>query len=171
MAFGLPLVGILLLVASERSSKATVGEKEPVPREFGPNLKLVASYEPLHLYIYANTDSTNKLADFAVLERHELLFSRLNQPSNIIETSHYEEGLVVLTTWRDGNERVLKRYMDAYENREASSGKHEARSPQYVYMDSDGDGQWDRFVANSTKEIYARSNLCWVPLPKRPNSR
>ena len=134
----------------------------------GKRLQLVAKYEPLRIYIYADTNSTNRLPDYAVFEGYEPVFGRENEPSNgVVEFTHCENGLEVLHTERDSHERVLKRYVDMYDTRSVNPMEHKFYSPKYVYIDVDGDGLWDRFAVDNEKEVYMRSNFCWIPLFKR----
>lgn len=116
-------------------------------------LKLVAKYEPLHLYIYADTDSTNKYPDYLICEGNNDLLYRENVESNRIETTHFENGYSVLVTRRDMKGNISRRTV-FYQN---SSGE-----TQYTYTDTNGDGLWDFFLDYTNRMYYVRSNLCWI---------
>ena len=116
-------------------------------------LKLVAKYEPLHLYIYADTASTNKHPDFLICEGNDDVVYRENTESNTMETTHFENGYAVLMTRRDKDGKVLRRMASYHDD----SGKM-----QYTYIDRNGDGLWDVFSDDTRGRYYVRSNLCWV---------
>lgn len=116
-------------------------------------LKLVAKYEPLHLYIYADTATTNKRPDYLICQGNNDLIYRENTESNTIETTHFEDGRQVLLTRRDQNGKILKRtvfYID------------DAWNLKYSYIDKNGNGLWDVFLDEHRHMYYVRSNLCWI---------
>ena len=128
----------------------------------GTKLKLVGRYEPLRIDIYMDTDSTNKLPDFAIFQGHELLIQRENGSSNTVETSHFEKGLYLLHTIYDEHGSILRLSL----NYSDKSGRQ-----KYAYIDRDGDGLWDNFITFRDKEsktstMLVRSNLCWIPIPQ-----
>lgn len=115
--------------------------------------KLVAQYEPLHLYIYVDTTSTNRSPDYLICEgSNDMVYSE-NIGSNKIETTYFENGYPVLLTRNDKAGRVLKRVITYSDS---------AGQMQCTYMDNDGDGLWDTFLNYAKGEYYVRSNLCWV---------
>lgn len=116
-------------------------------------LNLVAKYEPLHLYIYADTKSTNANPDYLICEGNTDLISRENMESNMIDTTYYENGIEALVIERNGNNKVLRRmvsYSDAVGNQ------------IYTYVDNHDDGLWDVFLDHNNEKYYVRSNLCWI---------
>lgn len=125
------------------------GEKKQPPL----GLKLVAEYEPLHLYIYADISSTNRLADYLICEGNDDVIYRENTKSNTIETTHFENGYQALLTRRDKDGKMLRRIASYNGN---SGGM------QYTYIDNNGDGLWDVFLDHTRDMFYVRSNLCWV---------
>lgn len=135
----------------------------------GTELKLVAKYDALHIYIYADTVSTNKLPDYAVFERHDPVFLRYNTLSNTIEMNHFENALGVLSTERDNDGRILSRSVHIFDDSETSL-KHQFYKDKYTYIDKDGDGLFDIFIEWGTNAVsstfFTRSNLYWVPVQK-----
>ena len=125
------------------------GEKHSSPL----GLKLVAKYEPLHLYIYADTASTNSHPDYLICEGNDDVVSRENAGSNTIETTFFENGYQVLRTKRDQNGKMLRR-MVSYND---DSGR-----VQCTYIDNSGGGLWDVFLDRNRDMFYVQSNLCWV---------
>ena len=132
-------------LASHQAKNA--GKQSPL------GLKLVAKYEPLHLYIYADTTSTNRLPDYLICEGNNDLVFRANTESNTIETTHFENGDGVLMTERNDNGKLLKRTV---------SYNDDLGKMQYTYIDNNGDGLWDFFFDETKRMYYVRSNLCWV---------
>ncbi len=126
---------------------------------FNGPLKLVAKYKPLHLYIYADVASTNKHPDFIIFQRNEPLVIADNK-TNTVEIILCEENFRgQFATTYDYKGQILKR----------SFGTQNGDSMQtnYLYFDTNGDGQWDKFLMdgaeNGSIKAYDRSNLCWVP--------
>ena len=122
----------------------------------GTKLKLVAEYKPLKIYIYADTASNDKLPDYAIFEGPNPVFLRENQPSNVIETTHFENSVDVLRTEQNNSGHILRRWMTTYGDN--------STQPAYGYVDTNGDGLWDRFHIYSERKAFVRSNLCWVPV-------
>jgi hypothetical protein len=160
-------IGILFLVGCEKHSTINADVEQSIG---GTKLKLVGRYEPLHLYIYADTASTNKFPDYAIFEGHEAVFRRQNEPSNIVAVTHFENAVGVLTTERDSNERILKRIVRAYGDNLRDPTIHGLYLPIYEYVDMDGDGLWDRFLIYGERKTLVRSNLCWVPIIKKSSA-
>ena len=131
-------------------------EKNPDKRQSPLGLKLVATYEPLHLFIYADTSSTNKLPDFLVCEGNDDVVHRQNTDSNTIETTYFEKGFNVLLTRRDKNGKILERM---------ESCDDDLGRMKYTYIDKHGDGLWDVFLDHTRHMFYVRSNLCWAARP------
>jgi hypothetical protein len=119
----------------------------------GTNLKLGAKYEPLHLYLYVDTTSTNKQPDYLLCDGNDDVVYRENAESNTIQTTHFENGFSVLQTRRDKGGKIIKRTV-SYDD---DSGRME-----YTYLDEHGDGFWDFFLDHTKDTFYVRSNLCWV---------
>jgi len=119
----------------------------------GTKLRLVAKYEPLHLYIYADTASTNAHPDYLVCEGNDDVVLRENAGSNTVKTTHFEDGFGVLLTKRNEDGRILERTASYNDN----SGRTE-----YTYIDKHGAGEWDVFLDHNRGLFYTRSNLCWV---------
>lgn len=123
------------------------------------NLKLVAKYKPLHLYVYVDTTSTNAMPDYLISQGSPDLpvVFRETTSSNTVETTYFENGYSVLATKRDENGQVLRRCM----NYDDDLGRQ-----IYSYIDMNGDGLFDVFIKYGTNgEMtagFVRSNLCWV---------
>jgi hypothetical protein len=147
-------IGIIFLTGCTTPSTTNTDEEQSIN---GTNLKLVGKYQPFHLYIYADTASTNKFPDYAIFKGHEPVLLLENE-SNTVETTHFENGFSVLETKRDDNGRILKRYM----NYDDDLGRQ-----IYSYIDTNGDGLFDvliKFGTNGERSsVFVRSNLCWVP--------
>jgi hypothetical protein len=122
------------------------------------DLKLVAKYKPLHLYIYAETASTNKHPDYVILQRNEpLVFT--DSKSNTVEIIFCEKDFHgQFATTYDYKGQILKRSFGTFND--------DSMQTNYLYFDANGDGQWDKFLIdekNGSIKAYDRSNLCWVP--------
>ncbi len=117
-------------------------------------LKLVAKYEPLHLYIYADNAKTNKHTAYLIREGNDDLVYSENTESNTIETEYFEKDHPVLRTERDKSGKYLRRVVSYFDD---SGGL------EYTYIDEHGDGLWDVFMDDKSRHMfYVRSNLCWV---------
>jgi hypothetical protein len=151
-------IGIIFLAGCKTSSTRNADVEKSIN---GTNLKLVGKYEPLRLYIYADTASTNKLPDYAIFQGHEPVFYREND-SNTVVTTHFENGLDILDTERDDNGHFLRRSFNGYND---NSSKVKC-----FYVDTNGDNLWDRFVVYGTNaastRFFVQSNLCWVQIGK-----
>jgi hypothetical protein len=142
------------------------GCKTPSPAEIegtrtikGTDFKLVAKYRPLHLYIYADTASTNPYQDYVIFQGNEPMILAENK-SNTVEIVFDEKNFRgQLTTTYDHEGRILKR---------AFSQSFDLRQTSYFYFDTNADGLWDKFIIHGTNvgsmKAYTRSNLCWVPI-------
>ncbi len=128
---------------------------------------LVAQYKPLHLEIYAYTNSSDTDSDFQIVERGRLLFSRDHEPSNIVSISHADKGMDVRTEF-DTSGRILRRYFH-------SNYTNDIYRMKYSYVDTNGDGMFQYLIAykesGSATAAFVLSNNCWVamPLPDRSN--
>ena len=159
---------IVLFVVYTKSQR--IRDNETIPDIVrGTKLELVAEYKPLHLYIYADTTSTNEFPEYAVFEGVKPVFHRENTTSNTVLITDFENGFATLTTERDENERVLKHEVFMFDNLGAPS-IHQPYNLKYIYVDDDGDGLFDKFIKFGTNvftyTVYERSNLCWVPIRK-----
>lgn len=139
----------------------------------GTKLILVAAYEPMHLYIYADTNSTNRFPDYAVFEGHEPVFSRENSQSNTFVLSHFENALGIVSTERDYKERIMNRQVHAYFDSDNPS-LHRLYNQKYSYIDRDGDGLFDGFIEWGTNaastSTYSRSNYSWIRISDAANA-
>jgi hypothetical protein len=118
---------------------------------------LVAKYEPLQLYFYADTASTNKFPDLFVREGDYPVFLRQNT-SNGIVTTHFEKGKNVLETDYDNNGNILRSVVEYYNG----------YKPIFTYVDTNGDGLFDVFITGFTnRAVFVRSNMCWVPVIRK----
>ena len=148
--------GIILLAGCKPPLPANVEGQKYIMRG---SLKLVAEYKPLHLYIYTETASTNNHPDYFILQGNEpLIFT--DSKSNAVEVTLCEKDFRgQLTTTYDYKGQILKR---AYNTQNNDSGQ-----TNYLYLDSNGDGQWDFLHISGTNSessrTFVRSNLCWVP--------
>jgi hypothetical protein len=120
---------------------------------------LVAKYKPLHLYIYADTSSTNKHPDYVIFQGNEPLVIADNN-SNTVEIIHCEKFFLGrLATTYDYKGQILKRSFSTLGNGSIQTN--------YLYFDNNGDGQWDFLHIDGTNAessgSFVRSNLCWVP--------
>jgi hypothetical protein len=126
------------------------------------NLELVAKYEPLHIYVYVDTRSTNKHPDLTIFEGQFPILTRENG-SNEVEVTHFDKGQDILHSDYDKEGRVLSRtvnYFDAYYDR------------KYTYVDTNGDGLFDFLIRGEHHpDVFTRSNLCWVPYSKTNSKR
>jgi len=152
-------IGVMFLTGCKISSTANSEGEQSI---YGTNLKLVAKYKPLHLYIYTDTTSTNKFPDYVIFKGHELLFERENE-SNRVVTTHFEKGLGVLTTERNSDGQFFRRYFDGYDGNSSRV--------KCFYVDTNDDGLWDHFVIYGTNaestQVFFRSNLCWIPVIRK----
>ena len=155
-AFAIVLVAAMVSTGCKTSSPANVEGQKYIMRG---DLKLVAEYKPLHLYIYAETTSTNNHPDYVILQGNEpLIFT--DSKSNTVEVVFCEKNFRgQFTTTYDYKGQVLKHSYGTQNN--------DSVQTNYLYFDSNGDGQWDFlrifFGANSESSWLVRSNLCWVP--------
>jgi hypothetical protein len=150
-------IGIMFLAGCKTLSPAEIEGPQSIIGFNGP-LKLVAKYKPLHLYIYADVTSTNKHPDYIIFYRNEPLVISDNK-SNTVEISLWEKNFQgnLLTTYNQ-NGQILKRIFGTQNN--------DSMQTNYLYFDTNGDGQWDKFLIdekNGSIKAYDRSNLCWVP--------
>jgi hypothetical protein len=148
--------GIILIAGCKTPSPANVEGQKYIMRG---DLKLVAKYKPLHLYIYTETASTNNHPDYIIFQGNEPLIFTDNK-SNTVETIFCEKDFRgQFSTTYDYKGQVLKR---SYSTQNNDSGQ-----TNYLYFDSNGDGQWDFlhiYGTNSeSSRTFVRSNLCWVP--------
>ena len=116
-------------------------------------LTLVAKYEPLRLYIYADTDATNKYPRYLICQGNESLISKVTTSSNSVETTHFENGFQVLMTRRSNAGKISERIM---------SYNSDSGDMIYSYIDRDGDGMLDLFFDHKNGLYYVNSNLCWI---------
>lgn len=153
-AIAIAAIGITLAAGCAAPSPADVEGTQSTIGFNGP-LQLVAKYKPLHLYIYADVTSTNKHTDFIIFHRNEPLVIADNK-SNAVKMIFCENNFRgQFTTTYDYEGRILKRSFDTGESMQTN----------YLYFDTNGDGQWD-FLHTYGKNIgstYVRSNFCWVP--------
>jgi prepilin-type processing-associated H-X9-DG protein len=152
----------ILLAGCTTPSPADV-EGLPSIMGFNGPLKLVAKYKPLHLYIYADVASTNKHPDYLIFNRNEPLVIADNK-SNAVEVIFGEKDFRgQFTTTYDYNGQILKR---SYSTENYHSGQ-----TNYLYFDSNGDGEWDFLHMSGTNtessRSFVRSNLCWVPVGQK----
>ena len=117
----------------------------------GTSLQLVGTHGPLQIYI--DFTSTNKVPDYAVFDGNQCVVHRENVESNMIETTHFEEGFSVMVTKRDTKGNIVER-MVSYDEGSMRS--------KYTYIDKDGDGLWDVFLDHAKHIYYVRTNHCWV---------
>src|SRR5882672_9120432 len=120
-------VGILFCLRSSRSEISIDSPEKFIP---GTNLKLVKSYDPLRIFLYVDTSSTNRIPDYVIFRGHEPLVSSENHSSNTIETTYLEKGLYVDRTLRDDHGRLLERSVNYND---------ELGHQKYGYIDKDGD--------------------------------
>jgi hypothetical protein len=126
-------------------------------------LKLVAKYKPLHLYIYADTLSTNKFPEYAIFQRNNLMVASFDESNTVQIILSEKDFKSSLTTTYNLNGQILRRVFDA--------GNKASIDTNYMYFDTNVDGLWDHFVIDENGSIksYDRSNLCWVP--RIPNQK
>ena len=134
-------------------------EGPPFTVGFNGPLKLVAKYKPLHLYVYADVGSTNQQPDYVIFERNEPLVISDNK-SNTVEIIVCEKDFRgQFATTYDYKGQILKRSFSTLNN--------DSTQTNYLYLDTNGDGQWDKLLIDEGKSggkmAYDRSNLCWVP--------
>jgi hypothetical protein len=125
------LIGTLLLVERFKANSNESQNRQPMHGR----MKLVAKYEPLHLEIYADTDSTEKYAAFEITERGKLLYRRQPESSNKIDYFYLEKTMDLLTQY-DLNGMLLKRYVHTGFN-------NNNEKMTYAYVDTNGDGSFD----------------------------
>jgi hypothetical protein len=139
-----------------------VGCKTPSPANVegtkhlkGLDYKLVAQYKPLHLYIYAETASTNQHPDFVIFQRNEpLIFT--DSKSNFVEISLCEKNFrgQLVTRYNYDGQILQRSFCDFMQT-------------NYLYLDTNADGLWDGFIIDEGKngiiKTYDQSNLCWIP--------
>src|SRR5262245_14749839 len=77
--------GVFFLVKHGKSWITTYQARQGIP---GTRLKLVEGYEPLRIFIYADTTSTNKNPDYAVFHGDKPVILRENKSSNKVETTY-----------------------------------------------------------------------------------
>ena len=123
---------------------------------FNGPLKLVAEYKPLHLYIYADVTSTNKHPDYIIFQRNEPLVIADNV-YNTVEMIFCEKRFRgQFTTTYDYKEQILTRSFSTYGNNSMQTN--------YLYFDTNGDGEWDFLhtfgASNEISMSFVRSNLC-----------
>jgi len=146
-------IGIILLAGCKSSSMVNPDAKQC----YDGNLKLVARYEPLHLYIYADTTSTNRFPEFEIGEGRNPIYIRESK-SNKIVVRQFDKNNEVLMTEYDNDGNVLDRNVNFWDGYD----------PKFSYVDTNGDGLFDFFINGYKKPIvYARSNLCWVPIVRK----
>lgn len=149
---GIPLAG-----CTTRSTADLDGPSSTVG--FNGPLKLVAKYKPLHLYVYADVGSTNQHPDYVIFNRSEPLVIADNK-SNTVEIIFCEKDFrSQFETTYDYKGQILKRSFSTLNN--------DLTQTNYLYFDTNGDGQWDKLLidegTNGGKMAYDRSNLCWAP--------
>jgi hypothetical protein len=126
------------------------------------NLELVATYEPLHIYVYVDTRSTNKHPDVTIFEGQFPILTRENR-LNEVEVTHFDKGQDILHSLYDKEGRVLSRTVNFFDG-------HYDR--QYTYIDTNGDGLFDFLIKGEHHpDVFTRSNLCWVPYSKTNSKR
>jgi len=149
-------IGITFLTGCKTPLPANVEGQKYIMRG---GLKLVAKYKPLHLYIYTETDSTNNHPDYVILQGNEpLIFT--DSKSNKVEVILCEKDFRgQFTTTYDYKGQIL--------NRSYSAQNNDSGQTNYLYFDSNGDGQWDFLHISGTNSessrTFVRSNLCWIP--------
>jgi hypothetical protein len=150
-------IGIIFLEGCKTSSAGKTEREQSAWDINGANLKLVAKYKPLHLYIYADAASTNKFPDFVIREGDYPIYMRANESNKVISI-HAEKNLDNFRTDYDSKGNIL-RY-------EVNLG-----AMKYAYVDTNGDGLLDFFVNYSNRmklpTAFVRSNLCWVPMQQK----
>jgi hypothetical protein len=161
-AVGVPVVamlGMIIFFGCKKNVSSSVPEKW-MPWFFGSEsrLKLVQQYKPLHLEIYADTTSTNEFPDFAIGEGNDVIFVRFTELTNIHTIQRDKNAELEIE--RDSNGKIL--------TREISINDGKSGLPLYIYRDTNADGLWDYFYNIKEKTFFMRSNLCWVPIPKKP---
>lgn len=148
--------GIFFLAGCKTPLPANIEGQKYIMRG---ELKLVAKYKPLHLYIYTETASTNNHPDYVIFQGNEpLIFT--DSKSNTVEVILCEKNFHGrLATTYDYKGQILKRSFGTLNDHSMQTN--------YLYFDSNGDGQWDFlriFGTNSeSSRTFVRSNLCWVP--------
>ena len=154
---GIGIAGIFLAGCAIRSPADVEGPQSTMG--FNGPLKLVAKYKRLHLYIYADTSSTNRHPDYIIFQGNEPLVIADNK-SNTVEIIHCEKNFHgQLATTYDYKGRLLKRSFSTLGDNSIQTN--------YLFFDNNGDGQWDFLHINGTNAessgSFVRSNLCWVP--------
>ena len=153
-------IGIIFLAGCKTLSPAEIEGPQHMMGFNGP-LKLVAKYKPLHLYIYADVTSTNKHPDYIIFQRNESLVIADNESNRVEIILCEKRNRGELTTTYDYNEQILKRSFSA----------HNPMQNDYLYFNTNGDGQWNFLHISSTNaessRSFVRSNLCWVPIQRK----
>lgn len=117
------------------------------------NLPLVAKCEQLHLYLYADTTSTNEFPDLFISEGKYPLYIRQNT-SNGIVAKHFEKDKDMLETDYDKSGHMFRNVVEYYDG----------YKPKLTYIDTNGDGMFDVLIIGfKNRTVYMRSNLCWEP--------
>jgi hypothetical protein len=151
---GIAAIGMIFLAGCKTPLPADVEGQKYIMRG---DLKLVAKYKPLHLYIYTETASTNIHPDYVIFQGNEpLIFT--DSKSNTVQITLCEKDFHgQLATTYDYKGQILNR----------SFGTFDSIQTNYLYFDSNGDGQWDFLhIAGTNAESsgsFVSSNLCWVP--------
>jgi hypothetical protein len=149
-------IGIMFLAGCETPLPANAEGQKYIMRG---DLKLVAQYKPLHLYIYTETSSTNNHPDYVIFQGNEpLIFT--DSKSNTVQITLCEKDFRgQLSTTYDYKGQILKRSF--------ATSNDDSMQTNYLYFDSNGDGQWDFLHISGTNaessKSFVRSNLCWVP--------
>lgn len=141
-------------------------EGKSVLSVLGENFELVAKYEPLRIFVYADTSSTNKIPDYVVFQGTPALpvIFRETSQSNTVVVTHFENGLGIVSTIYDAQGIILKRTVDEYDNNSARL--------KCSYVSTNGDGYLDYFIRyGKHTDVFIRSNLCWVPYVKIDNGK
>ena len=153
------VIGIMFLAGCKTLLPANIEGQKYIMRG---DLKLVAEYKPLHLYIYTETASTNKHPDYFIFQGNEPLITAYNK-SNMVEITYCEKDFrSQLTTTYDYKGHILNRSYGTY-NRDSGQ-------TNYLYFDKNGDGQWDYLHTHisgtnwDSSKSFFRSNYCWVPV-------
>jgi hypothetical protein len=127
-------------------------------------LTLVAAYKPFHLYIYADTTSTNSYPSFIVREGEDLVYASENV-SNEVKITLFEKereapSMPIVESDYNRKGDILRRFVTYYDG----------DNPKFTYYDTNGDGLFDYFVVGQVGKtnhaVFVRSNLCWVPFQK-----
>jgi hypothetical protein len=83
--------------------------------------------------------------------------------------THFENGLGVISTTRDGNEHIGQHSVQMFDNSNIQS-TNRIPLPKYTYIDKDGDGLFDILIEWSTNAMsslfFTRSNLSWIAVKK-----